>query len=297
MDIINYYQYQSTFSEVNDFRKSIEKLPSDISEICKFVQNNLIHSYWIAHYGCEITDDIRYSEMQIRYANDLLKKSEIKSKSRVTDKHRPLNKVVSICRDFSLLLCSILREKGIASRIRCGFSKYLTPGRYEDHWVCEYWSKSQCRWIMVDAQLDDTHRKVLKYEFDECDVPASEFIYAGKAWQLCRNNKEEADKFGIFDLNGFSFIKGNIVRDLYALNKLELMAWDSGWGILKDPYQSIQGESEYQILDELAILSCNSDFLGAKQAIESLEALKFPKGWDVSQAPTISELLSTQANV
>lgn len=294
---INYYKLQSVFSEVNDFKESIEKLPSDVGEICNFVQNNLIHSYWIRHYGCEIQDHIRYSEMQIRYAKDLLKKSEEKSKGRVAEKHLPVNRVVSTCRDFSLLLCSILREKGVASRIRCGFSKYLTPGRYEDHWVCEYWSESQCRWIMVDAQLDDTHRRILKYKFDECDVPTSEFIYAGIAWQLCRNSEVEPDKFGIFDLNGFSFIKGSIVRDIYALRKLELMAWDTGWGMLKDPYQSIKDESEYQLLDELSVHSCNSDFLGAKHAIDSLEALKFPKGWDVSQAPTISELLSTQVDV
>lgn len=296
MDIVNQYKSHSAFSEVNDFRHSIERLPTDIGEICKFVQNNLIHAYWLGHYGCEIQDDIRYSEMQTRYANDRLKKSESKSKSRVTDNHLPANKVVGVCRDFSLLLCSVLREKGVASRIRCGFSKYLSPGRYEDHWVCEYWSESQCRWVMVDAQLDDTHRKVLNYEFDECDVPTSEFIYAGKAWQLCRDNVEEPHKFGIFDLAGFSFIKGNIVRDLYALCKTELMAWDTGWGLLKDPEQSIQDESEYRLLDDLAIISCNSDFLAAKQAIESLEALKFPKGWDVSQAPTIAELLSAQVN-
>jgi hypothetical protein len=293
----NYYKLQSAFSEVYDYNKSIEKLPCDVGEICKFVQNNLIHSYWIERYGCKIQDSIRYSEMQIRYANDLLKKSEAKAKSPVTEKHLPVNRVVSVCRDFSLLLCSILREKGIASRIRCGFSKYLTPGRYEDHWVCEYWSEPQSRWIMVDAQLDDIHREVLQYQFNECDVPNSEFVYAGKAWQLCRDSEEDPSQFGIFELNGFSFIKGNIVRDLYALNKLELMAWDTGWGILKDPSQAIEDEDEYQLLDKLAILSCNSDFLGAKKAVESLTALKFPEGWDISQAPTISELLSPQVEV
>ncbi|WP_427978676.1 transglutaminase domain-containing protein [Agarivorans sp.] len=294
---IDFYKKQSAISDVSEFSEVIRLLPNDVRELCKFVQGNLIHSYWISHYGCEVQDHIRYSEMQIRYAKDLLDKSKSKSKRPITEDSQPINKVVSICRDFSLLLCAILREKGIAARIRCGFSKYLNPGRYEDHWICEYWSESQERWIMVDAQLDGIHRSVLNYQFDECDVPNTEFIYAGNAWQLCRNNEAAPENFGIFDLDGFPFIKGNLVRDLFALCKVELMAWDTGWGILNDPRQLVMSESEYQLLDQLAVFSSKSDYAKAQRAIQSMDELKFPKGWDITQAPTISELLSTQAEL
>jgi hypothetical protein len=294
---IDQYKSHSAISIVDGFSKPIRQLPDDIRELCKFVQDNLIHSYWISHYGCEIKDHIRYSEMQIRSAQDLLVKSKAKGKKAPTGNSRPVDKVVSICRDFSLLLCAALREKGVAARIRCGFSKYLNPGKFEDHWICEYWSESQARWVMVDAQLDEIHREVLQYEFDECDVPNSEFIYAGKAWQLCRNNEAAPESFGIFELSGLPFIKGNIVRDLFALCKVELMAWDTGWGILKDSRQAIVDDVEYQLLDQLAVLSSESDYANAASAIQSMEELKFPEGWDITQAPTISELLSSQAEL
>ncbi|QUX96254.1 hypothetical protein C0J08_12995 [Marinomonas sp. CT5] len=290
---IDQYKSHSAISNVGEFSKEIGLLPNDIRELCKFVQDNLIHSYWISHYGCEVEDHIRYSEMQIRNAQDLLVKSKSKRKQSTTEHSSPVNKVVSVCRDFSLLLCATLREKGIAARIRCGFSKYLNPGKYEDHWICEYWSELQARWVLVDAQLDGIHREILQYEFDECDVPSSEFIYAGKAWQLCRNSEAVPESFGIFELSGLPFIKGNIVRDLFALCKVELMAWDTGWGILKNPHQTIVDDVEYQLLDQLAVLSSESDYMNAMIAIQSMEELNFPEGWEITQAPTISELLST----
>lgn len=291
----NFYKSHSRYSSINDFKVTIEKLPGSIEALCSFVQNNLIHSYWIDHYGCKIDDHVRLTEMQIRYANDILNASESKSRLSITEKHSPESKIVSVCRDFSLILCAVLREKGIPARIRCGFSKYLTPGRFEDHWVCEYWHNSENRWVMADAQLDEVHSEVLNFKFNKYDVPPSEFIFAGKAWQLCRSQQENPEKFGIFNLGGLPFIKGNVIRDLYALRKVELMAWDTGWGILKNYTQSIQNEEELELLDELAALSCKSDAIGAEKAINSIEEIKLPVGWDFSQAPTISELLTEHA--
>ncbi|WP_413701993.1 transglutaminase-like domain-containing protein [Psychromonas sp. KJ10-10] len=287
---LDFYLLHSEVSEVKDFKALIQTLPNNMSDICSFIQNNLIHSYWIDCYGCEIEDAIRFSDMQIRNANDILKQSELKSGGSLVDKHLSKNKVVSICRDFSLLLCSILREKGVPARIRCGFCKYLTPGRYEDHWVCEYWNELQLRWVMVDGQLDNVHYDRLKFSFDKYDVPASEFMYAGEAWRMCRDQEADAESFGIFNLSGYSFIKGNLVRDLFALSKIELMAWDTGWGILTNT--GLPNKVECELLDHLAILSSCSDCFGARNAIESLDELKFPFGWHVSDAPTISELLS-----
>lgn len=289
---VEFYKSHSQYSDVTDFKSTIEQLPNDVKALCQFVQNNLIHSYWLSHYSVETSDANRHFEMQIRHAKDILKYSKTKSGAALGDAHFAKQKVVSVCRDFSLLLCSVFREKGIAARLRCGFAKYLTEHRFEDHWVCEYWHETELRWVMVDAQLDELHSSVLNFKFDPCDVPSTEFLYAGTAWQLCRSGKEDAATFGIFEINGLPFIKGNLVRDLHALNKVELMAWDTGWGILKNYSQSIEREDELALLDELAVVSHHSDALAANKVTQSLAEIKFPAGWSFSQAPTISELLS-----
>ena len=68
---------------------------------------------------------------------------------------RPVDdRLVGVCRHFTVLLVAMLRAQGVPARARCGFGAYFTPGRFEDHWVCEYWHSAEGRWILVDAQID-----------------------------------------------------------------------------------------------------------------------------------------------
>jgi len=51
----------------------------------------------------------------------------------------------------------------LPARARCGFGTYFWRGRFEDHWICEYWTGA--RWARVDAQLDEVQRRVLGIDF------------------------------------------------------------------------------------------------------------------------------------
>ena len=51
---------------------------------------------------------------------------------------------------------------------------------------------------------------------------------------MYRRERIDAGRCGIYDFNGPGFIKANIVRDILALNKVEAMPWDSGWGLLEN---------------------------------------------------------------
>ena len=73
---------------------------------------------------------------------------------RIGEVRLPGKRVVSNCRHFSTMLCAFLRHKDFPARARCGFSAYFEPGKYVDHWVCEYWNSGEARWVQVDAQLD-----------------------------------------------------------------------------------------------------------------------------------------------
>jgi len=171
---------------------------------------------------------------------------------------RPLEKrLVGTCRDFSTLLCAILRYQSIPARARCGFGAYFTPGQYEDHWVCEYWNVDKQRWVMVDAQLDKIQRSALQIAFDPCDVPSDEFLTGGKAWQMCRAGHAGPDRFGIFDMHGLWFVRGNLVRDMASLNKNELLPWDT-WGIIESRDDDLSHE-DMALLDHVAALTVSDD--------------------------------------
>ncbi len=45
------------------------------------------------------------------------------------------------------------------------------PGKYEDHWVCEYWNPDEERFVRVDAQIDDVQQGALEIDFDRLDLP------------------------------------------------------------------------------------------------------------------------------
>jgi hypothetical protein len=114
----------------------------------------------------------------------------------------------------------------VPARARCGFANYFDPRRWLDHWVCEVWDEISAGWKLVDAQLDVVQRSACKIDFDPLDVPRSRFLVAGEAWQRCRAGELAPERFGIFDLSGEYFIAGNVLRDLAAFAKLEMLPWD-----------------------------------------------------------------------
>ncbi|MBW3697724.1 transglutaminase domain-containing protein [Vibrio sp. T187] len=288
MDVNDYIE-NTEFTELSNNLLDISEVPDDVAGICKFVQGNLIHSYWLEHYDVEVEHSNKLSEMQIRHAKDLVSLAMSKSGEASHVFKQPRHRVVSICRDFSLLVCSILRLKGVPARLRSGFATYLSQNQFEDHWVCEYWDNRK-GWVAIDAQLDQVHHQILKFDFDPCDVPSSHFIVAGQAWKKCRNNLELAEDFGFRDFNGLPFIKGSLIRDLFALSKFEMHTWDTGWGILPNFISPISGESELVLLDELAEVSCSSDSSKARKLVESRSEIMLPDDWNCSKFPTLREL-------
>jgi hypothetical protein len=105
----------------------------------------------------------------------------------------------------------------------------------------------------VDAQLDALQCEALKIPFDPLDVPRDQFIVSGRAWQMCRSKQADPDSFGIFDMHGLGFVRGNFVRDVAALNKVELLPWDC-WGIIEKPAENDLDDLKF--LDTLAELTC-----------------------------------------
>ncbi|WP_208733252.1 hypothetical protein [Vibrio ouci] len=67
---VNGYIGNTEFTELANNLLDIKEVPDDIAGNCKFVQGNLIHSYWLEHYGVEVDQDIKLTEMQIRSAQD-----------------------------------------------------------------------------------------------------------------------------------------------------------------------------------------------------------------------------------
>src|SRR4029077_2620167 len=142
----------------------------------------------------------------------------------------PERRFIGICRDYALLACAALRHHGVPARLRVGFATYFTPGYLEDHWVCEYHAGD--RWRLLDPELAPRVRTHFKIAFDPTDVPRDAFLVAGDVWQRTRAGAIDPETCGVphIGIVGRGFIAASLVRDLAALNRREMLAWDV-WGL------------------------------------------------------------------
>lgn len=282
--MLEYYTTQGVMTDPGKYAALYEGLPDDVAGLVKVVQGNLLHVFWARAYGVQLTQE-KASSVGIRTLEAKLAEIEKMDDRPLAESREPDKRLVANCRDYSILLCSLLRHKGIPARARCGFGAYFLPGKYMDHWICEYWNSTDERWVRVDAQLDSVQIKALGIEFDPLALPEGAFLTGGEAWSLCRAGKLDPDNCGFFDppnLKGMWFIRGDMIRDFMALNKVEVLPWDSNdeglIGIADDKLT----ESDYAMLDKVARLTTeggDSTFSEIRALYESDSTLRMPAGW------------------
>jgi hypothetical protein len=277
-EMLSYYSQPGPMTDPGEFAQWLEALPRELPALCGAIQNLMIHIFWAKRYGVTLTDE-RQNEVQIRQVKAKLARMLALDSTSLDAARAPEKRLVGNCRDFSTFLCAVLRFQHIPARARCGFGTYFIEDHFEDHWVGEYWNAGEERWVMVDAQLDALQREALGITFNTLDLPAGQFVLAGQAWLMCRRGKADPDKFGIFEWHGWDFIRGNLARDLLALNKIEVLPWDF-WGLLKTPVSELPPEGLLR-LDQLAELTLagNQAFPEIRVAYEGNPDLQVPEEW------------------
>ena len=256
----------------------VSLLPDDIPSLVKAVQGLLIHVFWVERYGLKLPP-ARQDEVNLRDFGKKFPRLFALDDSPIHVSREQEKRLVGNCRDFSNFLAAFLKSKGVPARARCGFGAYFMPGTYEDHWVTEYWNAVEDRWMMVDAQLDDLQKQTLKIKFNTLDMPNYEFVNGGKAWLLCRAGQADPEKFGIFKMRGMDFIRGDLIRDFLALNKLEILPWDV-YGLISKHGSQLTAE-DIALLDHIAGLTLQPDdsLNEIKEICSTHLELQIPVSW------------------
>ena len=253
--ILDFYARPTGMTSAGQFAPLFDALPSDVGELVCIIQGLGVYDVVAADfYGFAIPNE-RQGEIHLRPVEKMLG-CLLALDDQSLCVTRPVDKrLVGRCRHFVLLLVAILRAKGVPARGRCGFGSYFRRGFFEDHWVCEYWNAAEARWVLVDPQFDEVWRETLKIDHDILDVPRDRFLVAGDAWAQCRAGEADSAKFEIVfaDLRGLWFIAGNLVRDMAALNKTEMLPWDV-WGAQPRPHEPLT-DAQLAFFDKLAALT------------------------------------------
>ena len=225
----DYYAAPGPMTDLGDLPAAVfDGLPTDPVGLCRTVPGLVVHEMWAHAYGFDVPES-RLSDLQSRSAIEMTDAIRRLHSGPLSTARPVEQRMVGNCRHFSTLSAALLRHAGIPARARCGFGMYFEPGKYVDHWVTEYWHVGERRWVRIDSQLDAVQRAALTPEFDTEDLPPGPFVPAGEAWQLCRTGRADPGTFGIFEFWGLWFVQNNVIRDLAALNKMELLPWDV-WG-------------------------------------------------------------------
>jgi hypothetical protein len=254
-----FWAAQSPVTEPGPAAAAIDRLPSDLGAL-RAASQQLVFHYWAGgDYAANGIEPERISEIDTRYAAAMFARIGELADLPLSAAREPRQRLVGCCRDFTVLFVAMARHKGIPARARIGFARYFFDGFLADHEIAEVWDRSAQRWRLVEPEIDDGHiDPVDGASFDALDVPRDRFLTAPRAWQLARSGAVDPGRFVVSpDLEipatrGLPQLARNLVRDLAALNKAEMLLWED-WGVLDSPTAPEPGD--LPLLDELAALS------------------------------------------
>ncbi|HEY2507813.1 MAG TPA: transglutaminase-like domain-containing protein [Streptosporangiaceae bacterium] len=240
-------------------------VPADPVEICRITTGLIVHPFQAEPLGLPAA---RLAEQQLRPARSIALAVLKLADSPLDVRREPARRAVGTCRNFVTLSCALLRHRGIAARARCGFGTYFRSGYGYDHWITEYWDDAKSRWVRVDTQH-------LGSSFVECpaDLRPGEFLTGGEAWAAYRAGDLDASRYGVPGTENFGpgEIRGNAIRDLAALNKVEMLPWDE-WGRMTASYQGETGPDYDALLDDVAAVcgAADAPALAGRYALDEL---------------------------
>jgi hypothetical protein len=245
----SFYVQQSPTSDLGRHMPLVLGLPAEADELGTTVRGLLIHNFVAKLRGLQFSAE-RMSQMETIGAESILD-NVMSLDARPLNLKRPAERrMVGFCYHFALLHCALLRAASTPARVRCGFASYFAAQRWIDHWVVEYWVGD--RWRVTDPQIGRS------------DLTRDDFQDGLTAWNRCREGASKPAQYGNGELWGWDELRGSLINDVAALNKVEVAGWYWCDRIKVDPLDQPHEELDAS-LDVLCRLAATA---------ESVEALK-----------------------
>ncbi len=249
-----YYRTQSVVSDPGRTAEWLDDVPPDLAEIREAAGRMVFHYRANGDLADHGFDPGRLAEINLRYADDMFSRIRDLNGASPSAPRPPLERMVGCCRDFSLLFVAMARHHGFAARSRVGFASYFVPGWNIDHVVPEVWD--QGRWRLMEPEIEPGFVDPTDgTELDPLDLPRNRFIVGPQAWRDCRAGTADPETFVVAPhleqpfLRSWPYLQHNLVLDLVALTKQDMVLWDT-WGVI-DSVEPVD-EPTAQRMDGLA---------------------------------------------
>jgi hypothetical protein len=248
-EIAAFYRQPSPTSDLGRHEDRSLDLPTDPEALSAIVRGLLLHNFTAKVQGLQFPVE-RIAHMHTVGAESIVD-NVIGLDPAPLGHERPVERrMVGFCYHFALLHCALLRATGTPARIRCGFAGYFTAQRWIDHWVVEHWDGSG--WLLTDPQIGRSN------------LTSDDFQDAVTAWHRCRDGASQPTMYGNGELWGWDELRGSLINDVAALNKVEVAGWYWCNRLRVDPLDRPHTELDTS-LDVLARLAV---------AAESVETLR-----------------------
>ena len=242
-EITDFYRRPSPTSDLGPHGELVYGLPADAEALGAIVRGLLIHNFVAKSRGLQLSAD-RMSHMETVGAEAILD-NVIRLDPSPLDLKRPaVRRMVGFCYHFALLHCALLRATGTPARTRCGFAGYFEARRWIDHWVVEYWDGDG--WRLTDPQTGRS------------DLTRDDFQSGLTAWNQCRSGASIPAMYGNGELWGWDELRGSLINDVAALNKVEVAGWYWCDRIKVDPLDQPHAEIDAS-LDVLVRLAATAE--------------------------------------
>jgi Transglutaminase-like superfamily len=260
---LDYYATSGPMTDLSSHGTLVAGLPADPLRLSEIVRGLLVHNSVVALRGMKLPPE-RLGDMKRTGAVSVID-GILDLDPSALDAKRPIERrMVGFCYHFALLHCALLRSKHIPSRTRCGFAGYFRPGRWIDHWVVEYWD-GEC-WRLHDTQLGRD------------GLSGADFQDGFVAWDRCRSAVVDPLHYGNEVFWGWDELRGSLINDLGALNKIEVGGWKWCDLIAVDPIDQPHADVDTR-LEEFTTLVADADSLAElRHAFQNDPAVQPPAG-------------------
>ena len=268
--ILEHYKKTGTFTYAGVYGDYFRSLPDDVSVLGRLVCGQVIHRVTLKEGNTNANAKLLYGDMnrypwyRMRCEDDVFLTApaltaelfRLDERGFVEDRQVE-NKIVVTCRYVSVLMSAILKAKGIPARCRAGFAPYFHEGVSMDHWINQYYSHKEERWITFDA---DGFYEEGGMPLSHYDMPQESFDWAAEAYLATRSGKTDGRQYLYADCLGTRSLPALIrylVYDFHALMNNELTY--SFLPAYLDGRLDRLTEEELRKLDELARLLLEPD--------------------------------------
>jgi hypothetical protein len=252
-DPLSFYATHSPVTDPQHHRHLLAALPANPVELCRVQQGLVIHRSLGHLYGWTIPPE-RMPTAELRGVAAILTQIQALDAQPLHMPRPPEHRFVGHCRVSAVLFCSMLRTHSIPACARAGFWAYHGRGfngNTWDHWICEYWNELEQRWVLIDPEQDAALVADSGVTIDPYDIPRDRFITAGQAWLACRRGEADPARLGLDPTDaGMDYVRGQLLRDLAALNKWEAAGSDK-WG-LSGMSATALSDADMELLNQVA---------------------------------------------